>query len=185
LIFYSIWDKVGNLVVSWMQQTRKTVPAMYDARNVANEFLRQAAGQGTRLTNMELQKLVYIAHGYSLAILDRPLIKQYVEAWRYGPVIPDLYHAVRQYRSGDVTELINVLPPETLSETDSKLVGSVLSAYGRFSGPQLSTMTHREGTPWKEVYEPNDSFHSDTIPDKLIKAHYLKLLNERAGIKAA
>jgi uncharacterized phage-associated protein len=158
---------------------------MYDARNVANEFLRQAQERGATLTNMELQKLVYIAHGYSLAILDRPLVKQHVEAWRYGPVIPDLYHALRQYGSGNVGSPINLLPKETLSETDSKLVESVLSAYGQFSGPQLSTMTHREGTPWREVYEPNASFHSDIIPDRLIKAHYLELLDERAGIKAA
>jgi len=167
-----------------MQQTEGLL-AMYDARNVANEFLRQAKERGSTLTNMELQKLVYIAHGYSLAILDRPLIKQHVEAWRYGPVIPDLYHALRQYGSGVVKALINLLPEEKLSETDSKLVKSVLSAYGQFSGPQLSTMTHREGTPWREVYEPNASFHSDIIPDRLIKAHYLELLNERAGIKAA
>jgi uncharacterized phage-associated protein len=158
---------------------------MYDARNVANEFLRQAKARDTTLTNMELQKLVYIAHGYSLALLGRPLIKQHVEAWRYGPVIPDLYHALRQYGSGNVKDLINLLPGEKLSETDSKLVESVLGAYGRFSGAQLSTMTHREGTPWREVYEPNASFHSDIIPDKLIKAHYRELLNERAGIKAA
>jgi len=158
---------------------------MYDARNVANEFLRQAKEKGTTLTNMELQKLVYVAHGYSLAILGRPLIKQCVEAWRYGPVIPDLYHALRQYRSGNVKELINVLPNEELSETDRKLVESVLGAYGRFTGPQLSTMTHREGTPWREVYEPNAFFHSDIIPDGLIKEHYVELLNERAGIKAA
>ena len=157
---------------------------MYDARNVANEFLRQAKERSTTLTNMELQKLVYIAHGYSLAILNRPLIKQNAEAWRYGPVIPDLYHALRQYGAGVVRNPINVLPNERLSETDSKLVASVLEAYGRFSGPQLSTMTHREGTPWKEVYDPHASFHSDTIPDRLIKEHYLKLLNERAGIKA-
>jgi uncharacterized phage-associated protein len=158
---------------------------MYDARNVANEFLRQANEKSTTLTNMELQKLVYIAHGYSLALLDRPLVKQHVEAWRYGPVIPDLYHALRQYGSGNVRSLINLIPEEALSETDTKLVESVLSAYGQFSGPQLSTMTHREGTPWREVYEPDASFHSDIIPDRLIKAHYLELLNERAGIKAA
>src|SRR5687768_4006741 len=108
LSFRSFWDKVARLIVSWVQQPLRMTRAMHDARNVANEFLRQAKERGTKLTNMELQKLVYIAHGYSLAILDRPLIKQYVEAWRYGPVIPDLYHALRQYRSGDVTELINV-----------------------------------------------------------------------------
>ena len=153
----------------------------YDARSVANEFLKN----GHVLTNMQLQKLVYIAHGYSLAILHQPLIKQRVEAWRYGPVIPALYHALREYGSGVVTKPINILPPEQLSETDQTLVAVVLAAYGRFSGPQLSTMTHREGTPWREVYQPNASFNNEDIPDPLIEKHYVALLNERAGINPA
>ncbi len=157
----------------------------YDARSVANEFIKQARNDGRTLTNMQLQKLVYIAHGYSLAILHRPLVKQSVEAWRYGPVIPDLYHALRQYKSGNVTEPINLLPSEELSETDHALVASVLNAYGQFSGTQLSTMTHKEGTPWREIYRPNAFFNNDDIPDPLIAEHYLKLLNERPGIKAA
>ncbi|HBB95389.1 MAG TPA: hypothetical protein DC054_08350 [Blastocatellia bacterium] len=157
----------------------------YDARSVANELVRIAGAKGRTLTNMQLQKLVYIAHGYSLAILQKPLIKQIVEAWRYGPVVPDLYHALRQYGNGVVNSPINILPAEELSETDKALLASVESAYGRFTGPQLSTMTHREGTPWREVYRPNAFFNNDVIPDSLIKEHYVRLLNERAGIVPA
>jgi len=155
----------------------------YDARSVANEFLRQAGDRP--LSNMKLQKLVYIAHGYGLAILNKPLIKQPVEAWKYGPVVADLYHALRQYKSGNVTEPINILPTEQLSETDRALINSVLNAYGRFSGTQLSSMTHKEGTPWQEVFQPGASFHNEIIPDSLIKEHYIRLLNERAGINPA
>jgi uncharacterized phage-associated protein len=167
-----------------MQQTPKG-SAMYDARSVANEFLRVAHAKGRVLTNMQLQKLVYIAHGYSLAILDQKLIKQAVEAWRYGPVIPTLYHALREYGSGVVSKPINLFSEEKLSETHRALVSSVETAYGSFSGPQLSTMTHRKGTPWREIYQPNAAFNNDTIPDPLIKNHYVGLLNERAGINPA
>jgi uncharacterized phage-associated protein len=157
----------------------------YDARTIANEFLRVAKEAGRNLTNMQLQKLVYIAHGYTLAILNKPLVRQSVEAWRYGPVIADLYHALRQYGSGVVTAPIPMLGKEPLSETDRALVKAVISAYGRFSGPQLSTMTHRDGTPWRQVYQPNAFLNNDVIDDALIKQHYLTLLNERAGIQAA
>ncbi|HKP38495.1 MAG TPA: type II toxin-antitoxin system antitoxin SocA domain-containing protein [Pyrinomonadaceae bacterium] len=154
----------------------------YDARSVANELLRIAISAGRRLTNMQVQKLVYIAHGYSLAILREPLIKQMVQAWRYGPVVPDLYHALRKHGSGVVTEPINILSREKLSETDRVLLTNVEKAYARFTGPQLSTMTHREGTPWRQVYDPKAEFNNDVIPNDLIQQHYLTLLNERAGI---
>ena len=156
----------------------------YDARTIANEFLKIANQSGRKLTNMQLQKLVYIAHGYSLAILHKPLVRQKVEAWRYGPVIPVLYEALRQYGSGYVTEAINFLPNEKLSETDHTLMVTVSNAYSRFSGTQLATMTHRENTPWHEVYNPHAFFNNSDIPDPLIEAHYTTLLNERAGINA-
>lgn len=154
----------------------------YDARVVANEFLRCAWQEGRALTNMQLQKLVYIAHGYSLALLEMALVKQSVEAWRYGPVIPALYHSLRQYGAGLVTEPIATLAPEALPETVRALISVVESAYGRFTGPQLSTMTHRDGTPWRQVYNPNAFFTNDAIDDALIRQHYLTLLDERAGI---
>lgn len=157
----------------------------YDARSVANEFLKLAQDAGRALTNMQLQKLVYIAHGYSLAILHRPLIKQAVQAWKFGPVVDVLYESLRQYGAGVVREPIEDAPREKFSEEDRALIASVLNAYGRFSGPQLSTMTHREGTPWREVYNPHAFFNNDQIPSRLIEQHYTKLLNERAGINPA
>lgn len=154
----------------------------YDVRTVANEFLRLAWENGRELTNMQLQKLVYIAHGYSLALVDLPLVKQPVQAWRYGPVIKALYDSLRHYGAGTVTEKVNILPSEEVSETFRALISVVGDAYGRFSGPQLSTMTHRKGTPWREVFDPAAEFNNEVIPNQLIKNHYLALLHERSGI---
>jgi uncharacterized phage-associated protein len=95
--------------------------------------------------------------------------------------VADLYHALRIYGAGKVTTSINIFPEEELSETHLALVAEVVSAYGGFSGPQLSTMTHRQGTPWKEIYDPA-GWGNSIIPDPLIEQHYLNLLNERAGI---
>lgn len=155
----------------------------HDVRAIANEFIKIARESGRRLTNMQLQKLVYIAHGYNLAILHRPLIKQSVEAWRYGPVIPALYNALRQYGAGYVTETINTFPSEQLSDTDRALIAAVASAYSGFSGTQLATMTHRDNTPWHQVYDPQAQFNNNDIPNSLIEAHYTTLLDERAGTR--
>ena len=55
---------------------------------IANEFLRRAGSNG--LTQMQLQKLVYIAHGWTLAIRNEPLVNARLEAWERGPVYPEL-----------------------------------------------------------------------------------------------
>ncbi len=158
---------------------------MYDARTVANEFIRLASQSGKPLTNMQIQKLVYIAHGYCLAIFNHPLINEQVQAWRYGPVIPELYYALRQYGAGFVPQPLPVESMEGLSPQDQTLIETVFNAYRRFNGAQLSTMTHQPDSPWKQVYDPRADFHSEVINNNLIKNYYAKLLHERAAIKPA
>ncbi|WP_131993555.1 type II toxin-antitoxin system antitoxin SocA domain-containing protein [Dokdonella fugitiva] len=40
---------------------------------------------------MQLLKLVYLCHAWTLGLLGRPLLREEVQAWRYGPVFPALY----------------------------------------------------------------------------------------------
>src|SRR5713226_3390078 len=73
------------------------------SRVVANELIRLASEDGKSLTPLQIIKLTYIAHGWMLGLYQRPLVVDQIEAWKYGPVIPDLYHAMKDYGSGYVT----------------------------------------------------------------------------------
>lgn len=142
---------------------------MHDSRVVANRFLTLAAERGDALTPMQLLKLVYIAHGWMLGLYGRPLIRDDVEAWQYGPVIPRLYNAVRSFRSqpvvGPLQAMNEVLDPQELS-----IVDQVYDIYGKLSGPVLSRMTHAQNTPWQLTYKPNE-FGLD-ISNDIIEEHY-------------
>ncbi len=149
----------------------------YTAKAVANAFLDLANRSGRRLTNMQLQKLVYIAHGYSLALLGKPLFSDDIHAWEFGPVVPILYKPLRKYGAGYVTE--PVLTADFLVSEGSEemtIIRNVWDAYGKYSGPQLSAITHQEGTPWSGVWASNPY---SIIPNNLISKHYHKLLNEQ------
>mgnify|MGYP001005556689 CR=1 FL=1 len=54
------------------------------------------------LTNLELQKILYIAHVAHLGSLDRPLIEEPFEAWDFGPVIANLYHYIKGFGSNKI-----------------------------------------------------------------------------------
>lgn len=136
------------------------------------------------MTAMKIQKLVYYAHGWSLATTGRPLIDEAVEAWKYGPVIPSLYHEFKKYGSGSITEkataveycdsVSNPVRLVTPSVTDTEtmdLLNAVWEAYGDLSGIQLSNLTHQPGSPWSEIYRTGR--RSIDIPDDVIKAHFV------------
>lgn len=70
---------------------------MFSPQAVANYLLDKARDDGELLTHMKLQKLVYIAHGWHLAVTGKPLLSDPVEAWQFGPVIRSLYHDLKHF----------------------------------------------------------------------------------------
>ena len=133
--------------------------APYDAATIANQFIELASKKQTKLTPMQLIKLSYIAHGFSLAIFRRPLLDDAIEAWRYGPVIPSLYAKLKKYGSRPVGEAISrpffAVGDESLDDDDIGLIEAVFNKYGGLNGLQLSHLTHKPGTPWAQNYKPD------------------------------
>ncbi len=150
----------------------------YDAITIADEILKIAKRKGMALTPMKLMKLVYIAHGWALAVLKRDLFRNRIEAWQYGPVIPDLYHATKKYgRSPIPANMIKDTRSATIDPEVRRLLDDVFDKYGNLSAIRLSNLTHQSGTPWDQVYDPD--VRRKEIPDDLIKSHYDELLRER------
>ena len=155
---------------------------------IANEFVRLAAGEGRALTQMQLQKLVYIAHGWNLAINGEPLTVDEPEAWEYGPVYKELRRSLRSYGRDQVTREINnceYVPgafedePDraalaALSDAERAVIARVYRDYGKFHAFQLSALTHRAGTPWTKVYA-GGSGKFDGIPAHMIREHFVEL----------
>jgi len=149
----------------------------YSAAKVANQMLGIARTKGEEITPLKLLKLVYIAHGWSFPFLGQPLLSEPPQAWQYGPVVPSLYRAVSKFRAGPITELVPDTDPQELSAQAAGLIQSVYDTYARYSGIQLSNMTHMPNTPWSEAW--NTHGKNAVIPDDRIAAHYQHLLETR------
>lgn len=152
---------------------------MHSSLVIAREFLRLAHEQGLTLTPMQLLKLVYICHGFSLGLFGRPMSIHNAEAWMYGPVIPDLYDAIKQFKSRPV-EIVAPCTAEDseLDENDLKLISIVFQKYGRLTGMQLSRLTHAKGTPWSQTW---DGGYGIEISNDLIEEHYRELIAAPSG----
>jgi uncharacterized phage-associated protein len=155
---------------------------------IANEFIRLAAAEGHRLTQMQLQKLVYIAHGWNLAINGEPLTYDKPEAWEYGPVYKELRRALRAYGRNEVAREIRYEeyfpggfedePEEpakaSIGANERAVIERVYRDYGKFHAFQLSALTHKDGTPWTKVYA-GGAGNSEEIPSEMIRDHFVDL----------
>lgn len=155
----------------------------YDSRAVANWILDRAEADRAPVDHMKLHKLVYLAHGWHLARIGRPLIKDAVEAWPYGPVIPVLYREFKQFGDEpidgrafdfdfDVAE--NVVIGEEFPADTLWILDLVWRTYGVYSGPELSAMAHEPGTPWAQVTAGKQAreLRGVPIPNDLMKSHF-------------
>jgi uncharacterized phage-associated protein len=135
-------------------------------------------------------KRVYIAHGFSLAILDESLLdKRFdeVQAWKYGPVIPSVYHSFKYYRNNPITDktvvidwdeskgTANYIEPKLEDKTSKKIVEIVYNRYKNNSDRQMVSFTHDPGTPWSKFYIEG---RNCIIPDDYTKIYYKILVDK-------
>lgn len=120
---------------------------MLNCYQVADYFLSlQDEDAEDFISNLKLQKLVYYAQGFWLALYKDPLFNEEIEAWMHGPVIPTLYHHYKAFKS----ERIPV--PEDMDFTcytrqHRELFDEIYALYGQYSAWKLREMTHNE-SPW-------------------------------------
>lgn len=126
---------------------------------VANEFIRLHGADGS-IDHLKLQKLVYFAQGWWLAMKGSELVAERPQVWRYGPVFESLYRIFSPLGRQNINTprgagpfANNVVP--TLEGDDCAeeraCVEWVWSEYGNLDGPKLSDLTHAVGTPWRKI----------------------------------
>lgn len=155
--------------------------ASYSPITVANTLLLLARKSGKGLSKLQLQKLVFLVQGWSLAALERPLVSGQPEAWDYGPAYRDLHEATRSYGSEPVDRLLLSSPfassPDLVEASDDSalsLITEVWEAYGPRTAWELVGLTHQKDSPWSLAKRDN----LQSIAHETMKTYYKGLLAE-------
>ena len=133
--------------------------APYPPKAIANAFLQRAFNDRKPVSHMQLQKLVYLAHGYYLASSEGvPLINEAFEAWDYGPVCRNLYNSFRSFGRSVINRLAvsdewepdtsSPVPAPTHDAGVNKVIDFVYKTYIDKSPFALSDLTHKDGWAW-------------------------------------
>ena len=122
----------------------------YKVDDIANKILAKATSNDCEdlITNLKLQKLLYYMQGFHLAFFNAPLFNEEIEAWTYGPVVPESYYKYKKYGKVGIRYGGDIICLK--EEKEEILFDEVYNVYGKFSAIGLMNLTHKE-TPWKSV----------------------------------
>ena len=144
---------------------------MLSAFDVAKYFLSLSDEEaGDTISNLKLQKLLYYAQGFHLALFSKSLFNEQIEAWTHGPVVPETYYDYKQYGANTIPNPTD-FDPELIDGQSRDLLDEVYNVYGQYSAWKLRNMTHIE-SPWVNAYNAAPS----SLIDNTSMESYFKTL---------
>lgn len=143
------------------------------AQAVANYIIHFCHEHGDGLTNLHLQKLVYYAQAWYLALYDKPLFDEDLQAWASGPVQPELYERFKKFKWNPISEDGGKVElPQQVEEH----LQEVMEVYGKYNAFYLERMTQQED-PWLKARgkTPRDEHSTAIISRKNMQDFYKAL----------
>lgn len=128
----------------------------YDLAHIITHNINE---RGVTVSPKKLQKLLYYVEAWNLVYLSEPLIDEDFEAWVHGPVLPSLYHKLKDYGFNNIhvvnddldtvdEKIERIIKENKLTDDQLDIIDSVLNKYGSLSAFELEMLTHNED-PWK------------------------------------
>lgn len=105
---------------------------------------------GWTITQLALQKILYLAHMVHLGRASEPLVHGDFEAWDYGPVHPILYHKIKAYGSKPVPKVL--YPKDELGPAHLATLNEACERLLKKSPGELVQNTHWENGAWAKNY---------------------------------
>ena len=163
----------------------------FNSKTIADIFLDISDLNNQKVTCMKVQKLVYYAHGWHLAIINTPLINEQIEAWHFGPVIPSIFKNSNAFCSDTIIRETNTDTldfskwPEQeihIDELVEKLLEKIWEVYGKLNEVSLANMSHHTGTPWEQTWHERGQ-NKPIIKEDLIREYFIACTQKKLGDK--
>lgn len=173
------WMNILKGRVSMLRKKRKTECHTYGARDVSHYIIVYSNEKDYGVSNLKLQKLLYLVQAFFL-INDRPpCFAEQIEAWDFGPVVPVIYREYKQYGGMDIPTIDYYVKfnkndiwnseriyydNNIIEMEDKELIQAVVDEFAGFSATDLVKLTHNQD-PWIDAYAKgqNSEITTDAI----------------------
>ena len=126
-------------------------------------------------SNLRLQKQLYIAQVLSLGVRNKPLFPEELQAWKYGPVSPEVYNRLRVFGRHHVSSMAFNDVNDALTKDEKDFITAVVNSTKLLEDWQLVGLTHRDGTAWSVTFR-NRPYQA--IPTDAMKQEYACLWSQ-------
>lgn len=141
---------------------------MYKALDVARYIVNKCIDDNLPISNIQLQKILYCIQRECLQIYGREMFSDEIEAWQFGPVVPEVYY--RYCRFG-----ANLIRIKTAADCEDNIFGDYISLINyiveekRALKPwNFNEDVQKAGHAYNIVYDDGAGSHK-IIPKSLIK----------------
>lgn len=149
------------------------------ALDVGRYFIYLSNQEKKPITNKKLQKLVYYAQAWSLALNNKKLFNEPIQAWVHGPAVRSLYVQYKEFGFSPIQEDIKEASVKNISGKTKELLDEVWGVYGKLDSSYLEMLTHSE-KPWQEARDGLQGSEKSQveISPKVMKSYYAEKLKE-------
>ena len=123
------------------------------ARQLANYIINLCIADGQPVSNLQLQKIMYLIQAYFLRRDHKPLFDEDFRAGKYGPVIPEVYREFAMNVGSPITHRCNDEDLSELSPGDIKLIKQMVKAYREYYPWVLVDKSHQQNGAWAKTYK--------------------------------
>ena len=140
----------------------------YNVLDVCRYVIQYSNEHDYGISNLKLQKVLYFIQAFFLISTPEPCFREKIEAWDFGPVVPEAYHEYKQYGSGNIPAIKSYImfdendiwnskriefEDTTIADEDKVLIDKVIDKFADYSATDLVSLTHKQ-SPWIDAYVP-------------------------------
>lgn len=178
-------DWFGGDILTKQKQTKER-NIIYNVLDVCHYIVRYSNDRDYGISNLKLQKILYFVQAYFLISKEEstPCFNEKIEAWDFGPVVPEAYLEYKQHGGADIpTTGFRILfdkeniwntrkipfDDNVIKEEDKKLINEVIDKFACYSATDLVSITQRQ-SPWIDAYVPykNNEITKDSIREYFV-----------------
>lgn len=125
----------------------------YNVLDISKFIINYSNRKNYNIQMLKLQKLLYFVQAYFICNTKKKCFKEKIEAWEFGPVIPEVFEEYKQFGNADIPA--NSFDEKEISKTHRKMIKDVIKEFKDHSITQVTKITQNQ-TPWQKAYKPNE-----------------------------